>query len=137
MEDYSVSHDDKQVAFSLKDQNGVSHVWLSPTDHRSSPRELASAAGQDSPRFLPNGDLLLRSTEDGQNFLYRISQDGTQRRKITPDPILDLRSASSGRPLGGGINQAKQRKRLHTRTGDPPSRGRQRLPLTARHRLPG
>jgi len=94
MEDYSVSHDDKQVAFSLKDQNGVSHVWLSPTDHRSSPRELASAAGQDSPRFLPNGDLLLRSTEDGQNFLYRISQDGTQRRKITPDPILDLRSAS-------------------------------------------
>jgi len=94
MEDYSVSHDDKQVAFSLKDQNGVSHVWLSPTDHRSSPRELASAAGQDSPRFLPNGDLVLRSTEDGQNFLYRISQDGTQRRKITPDPILDLRSAS-------------------------------------------
>ena len=94
MEDYSVSHDDKQVAFSLKDQNGISHVWLSPTDHRTSPRELASAAGQDSPRFLPNGDLLLRATEDGKNFLYRVSQDGTQRRKITPDPILDVISVS-------------------------------------------
>jgi len=94
MEDYSVSHDDKQVAFSLKDQNGISHVWLSPTDHRSSPRELAFAAGQDSPRFLPNGDLVLRSTENGQNFLYRVSQDGTQRRKITPDPILDVSSVS-------------------------------------------
>jgi Tol biopolymer transport system component len=94
MENYSVSHDDKQVAFSLKDQNGISHVWLSPTDHRSSPRELASAGGQDSARFLPNGDLVLRSTEDGKNFLYRVSQDGTQRRKITPDPILDVHSVS-------------------------------------------
>jgi Tol biopolymer transport system component/predicted Ser/Thr protein kinase len=94
MEDYSVSHDDKQVALSLKDQNGISQVWLSPTDHRTSPRELTSSASQDSPRFLPNGDLLLRATEDGKNFLYRVSQDGTQRRKIIPDPILDLFSAS-------------------------------------------
>jgi Tol biopolymer transport system component len=94
MEHYTVSHDDKQVAFSLKDENGVSHVWVSPTDHRTSPRELASAAGPDSPRFLPNGDLVLRATEDGKNFLYRISQDGTQRRKITPDPILDVHAVS-------------------------------------------
>ena len=94
MEDYSVSHDDKQVVFSLKDSNGVSHVWLSPTDHRTSPHELASAAGHDAPHFLPNGDLVLRTTEGGQNFLYRVSQDGAQRRKITPDPILDLFSVS-------------------------------------------
>jgi Tol biopolymer transport system component/predicted Ser/Thr protein kinase len=94
MEYYAVSHDDKQVAFSLKDQNGISHVWLAPTDHRSSPRQLASATSQDSPLFLPNGDLVLRSTEDGQNFLYRTSQDGTERRKIAPEPILDLYSIS-------------------------------------------
>jgi serine/threonine protein kinase/WD40 repeat protein len=94
MEDYSVSHDDKQVAFSLKDSNGVSHVWLSPTDHRTSPRELASVAGYDEPHFLPNGDLVLRTIEGGQNFLYRVSEDGAQRRKITPDPILDLFSVS-------------------------------------------
>jgi eukaryotic-like serine/threonine-protein kinase len=94
MEFYSVSHDGKQVAFSLKDQKGFSRVWLSPTDHRSSPRQLASATSQDSPLFLPDGDLVLRSTEDGQNFLYRTSQDGTERRKITPDPIVDLYSIS-------------------------------------------
>ena len=94
MEFYGVSHDGKQVAFSLKDQKGFSRVWLSPTDHRSSPRQLASATSQDSPLFLPNGDLVLRSTEDGQNFLYRTSQDGTERRKITPDPIVDLYSIS-------------------------------------------
>jgi hypothetical protein len=94
MEFYAVSHDDKQVAFSLKDQNGISHVWLAPTDHRSSPRQLASATSQDSPLFLPNGDLVLRSTENGQNFLYRTSQDGTERRKIAPEPILDVYSVS-------------------------------------------
>jgi eukaryotic-like serine/threonine-protein kinase len=94
MEYYAVSHDGKQVAFSIKDQNGISHLWLSPTDHRSSPRQLASATSQDSPLSLPNGDLLLRSTEDGQNFLYRTSQDGTERRKIAPDPILDVFSTS-------------------------------------------
>jgi serine/threonine protein kinase/Tol biopolymer transport system component len=94
MEFYSVSHDGKQVAFSLKDQKGFSRVWLSPTDHRSSPRQLASATSQDSPLFLPNGDLVLRSTEDGQNFLYRTSQDGTARRKITPGQILDMGSTS-------------------------------------------
>jgi len=94
MEYYDVSHDGKQVAFSLKDQNGVSHIWLTATDHQSSPRELASTTSQDLPSFLPNGDLVLRSTENGQNFLYRISQDGNQRQKIIPDPILDLGSIS-------------------------------------------
>jgi eukaryotic-like serine/threonine-protein kinase len=94
VKDYDVSHDGKQVSFSVRDQNGVSHVWLSPTDHRSSPRQLASATSEDSPLFLPTGELVLRSTEDGLNFLYRTNQDGTERRRVTPDPILDLNSIS-------------------------------------------
>ncbi|HEX3352624.1 MAG TPA: protein kinase [Terriglobales bacterium] len=94
MEFYSVSHDGKQVAFSVKDQKSFSRVWFSPTDHRSSPHQLASATSQDSPFFLPNGDLLLRSTEDGQNFMYRTRQDGTDRRKITPDQIINVDAIS-------------------------------------------
>jgi Tol biopolymer transport system component len=94
LEFYDVSHDGKQVAFSMKDQSGISHVWLAPTDHRSSPRQLASVTSQDTPRFLPNGDLVLRSTEGEQNFIYRIRSDGSERRKISPDPILDLHSVS-------------------------------------------
>jgi len=91
---YSLSHDDKQVAFSLKDQNGVSHVWIASTEHRSSPRELMSPTSQDSPLFLPNGDLLLRSWEGGQNFLYRTTQNGSDRRKVIQDSILDIFSVS-------------------------------------------
>jgi hypothetical protein len=55
---------------------------------------LASATCQDSAWFLPNGDLALRSIEGSQNFLYRISPDGTRRQKIIADPILDLISVS-------------------------------------------
>jgi Tol biopolymer transport system component len=94
MENYDVSHDGKQVAFSLRDQQGISHMWLAPTDHRSSPHELASATSQDSPLFLPDGDLVLRSTEGGQNFAYRTSQDGTNRQKVIPEPVLELGSVS-------------------------------------------
>jgi serine/threonine protein kinase/Tol biopolymer transport system component len=91
---YSISHDDKLIAFSMKDQNGVSHVWIASTEHRSSPRELMSPNSQDSPFFLPNGDLLLRSSDGGQNFLYRSTQDGAERRKVIPDSILDIFSVS-------------------------------------------
>jgi Tol biopolymer transport system component len=91
---YSLSHDGKTVAISVKDQDGVPHLWLAPLDHRSSPRLLASATGQDSAWFLPDGDLVLRSIEGSQNFLYRTSPDGTRRQKLIPDPILDLISVS-------------------------------------------
>ena len=91
---YSVSHDGKQVAFSMTDQQGISHLWLSPTDHRSSPRELMSPSSQDHPVILPNGDLVFHSREDGQRFIYRSKQDGTERRKIVPDPIIEAFSIS-------------------------------------------
>jgi Tol biopolymer transport system component len=91
---YSLSHDGKTVAISVKDQDGVPHLWLVPVDHRSSPRLLASATGQDSAWFLPDGDLVLRSLEGSQNFLYRTSLDGTRRQKLIADPILDLISIS-------------------------------------------
>jgi len=92
--DYSVSSDDKQIVFAMKDQNGISHLWLATTNHRSSPRQLPSAANEDSPAFLSNGDLIFRGTEDGLNFLYRMKSDGTSRRKISPDPILDFQALS-------------------------------------------
>ena len=91
---YALSHDGKTVALSIKNDAGVGQIWLAPVDHRSSPRLLVSPSSQDSPGFLPNGDLVLRSIEGSQNFLYRTAPDGTGRRKVTPDPILDLISIS-------------------------------------------
>jgi len=91
VEDFSISHDGTQVAFAMKDRNSVAHLWIAPTNHRSSPRQISSSeASEESPSFLPNDALLFRAVEDGVNFLYRMKSDGTDRHKIIPDPILDF-----------------------------------------------
>jgi serine/threonine protein kinase len=94
MQDYSVSADGKEVAFSMKDQSGHSNIWVAPTSRRSSPVRISSAAVEDSPFFLPDGDLLFRAIEGGSNFLYRMKTDGSARQKITPQRIMDVNSVS-------------------------------------------
>jgi eukaryotic-like serine/threonine-protein kinase len=91
---YSISRDGKEVAFAMKDQSGHSNLWIAPTSRRSSPVRISSAAVEDSPFFLPDGDLIFRAIEDGSNFLYRMKTDGTGRRKITSERILDIESVS-------------------------------------------
>ena len=91
---YSVSPDGKEVAFSMKDEGGHTNLWIAPTSRRSSPVRIPSAAVEDVPFFLPNGDLIFRAIEGGSSFLYRMKTDGTGRRKITSERILDIASVS-------------------------------------------
>jgi eukaryotic-like serine/threonine-protein kinase len=69
-------------------------VWVAPTDHRSAPHSITSAGNEDSPHFLPDGDLLLRVSEGSTNYLYRLRADGTNRRKTGPAHILDFSGVS-------------------------------------------
>jgi serine/threonine protein kinase len=108
LEDYAISHDGKQVALSLKDSNGGAQLWVAPTDHRSSPRLLVSATGLDSPWFLPDGDLVVRSIEGSQNFLERVGPDGSRRQRVVADPILELISVSpDGRWAVVGVKDSR------------------------------
>jgi eukaryotic-like serine/threonine-protein kinase len=91
---YSVSRDGKEVAFAMKDQSGHTNLWIASTSRRSSPLHISSEAVEDSPFFLPNGDLIFRAIEGGSNFLYRMKTDGTGRRKIASERILDVTSVS-------------------------------------------
>jgi hypothetical protein len=91
---YAVSKDGKQIAFAKKDEHDVSHLWLATTDHRSSPRQVPSTANEDFPFFLPQGDVIFRSIENGRNFLYRMRPDGSGRQKIDPEPIFDFIATS-------------------------------------------
>jgi eukaryotic-like serine/threonine-protein kinase len=92
MDEYSVSLDGKQVAFSTADPGGFPSLWVAPTDHRSSPHHIVSPVVEDRPYFLPNGDLLFRADEGGALFLYRMHADGSDRRKICH--IIDFISVS-------------------------------------------
>lgn len=90
MDDYSVSSDGKQVAFAMSDKPGGSSLWIAPTSRRSAPLRISSTLAEDSPNFLPNGDILFRAVEGGSNFIYRMKPDGSGRQKVNPQRILDI-----------------------------------------------
>jgi hypothetical protein len=73
----------------MKDKAGHSSLWVAPTNRRFSPRVLSSTVVEDSPMFLPDGELMVRATEGRLNYLYRMKIDGSQRRRIMQEPILD------------------------------------------------
>ena len=49
---------------------------------------------EDTPFFLPDGDIVFRAIENGSNYLYRVKADGRDRRKVIPKPILELNALS-------------------------------------------
>lgn len=55
---------------------------------------LSSTTVEDSPLFLPDGDIVFRASEGNSNYLYRMKSDGSNRHKIFSGPILDLDSVS-------------------------------------------
>jgi Tol biopolymer transport system component len=94
MNTYSVSRDGKQVAFTANDPAGHPRIWVAPMNRRSSPVRISSTEVEDSPQFLPDGDLVFRAVEGGSNFLYRMKTDGSARSKITGERVLDLYTVS-------------------------------------------
>jgi serine/threonine protein kinase/WD40 repeat protein len=94
MDSYSVSRDGKQLAFGAKDSAGRAGIWVAPMNRRSAPVPISSTQIEDSPHFLPDGDLIFRVVEGGSNFLYRMKVDGTERRKIKAQRVLDLYTVS-------------------------------------------
>lgn len=93
-QEYSISRDGKQVAFSVKEPSGRTNLWIAPTSRRSSPVRISSAAAEDIPFFLPSGDLIFRAIENGSSFVYRMKSDGSGRHKVFSERILDLVSVS-------------------------------------------
>src|SRR5208282_3220612 len=110
MEGYSVSRDGKEIALAVNDKDGRSSLWVAPTSRRSSPTRISPPTSiDDSPFFLPDGDLVFRAIEGDSNFLYRMKVDGTDRRKISSQHIIDAHAISpDGRWLVAGSPRADQ-----------------------------
>jgi eukaryotic-like serine/threonine-protein kinase len=91
---YAVADDGNRVAFVKKDGKGTAHLWMASTDHRTSPQQLPAAENEDSPMFLPNGNLVYRASESGKNYIYTRQPDGSGRKKLLDEAILDLTAVS-------------------------------------------
>jgi len=87
---YSVSRDGKEVAFTMNDERGHSNLWVAPTSRRTPPVRISSPVAEDSPYFLPDGELVFRAIEGGSNYLYRMKTDGSGRQRISQERILDI-----------------------------------------------
>src|SRR5579862_1957028 len=91
---YAVTQDGNRLAFVKRDEKGISHLWLASTDHRTSPEQLASPENEDEPMFLPDGELIYRAAESGKNYIYTRQPNGSGRKKLLEEPILDLTAVS-------------------------------------------
>jgi eukaryotic-like serine/threonine-protein kinase len=91
---YAVTEDGNWVAFLKKDEQGIFHIWTASTDHRTSPQQLPSVESEDSPMFLPNGDLVYRASEGGRNYIYTRQMGGAGRKRLLEQAILDLDAVS-------------------------------------------
>ncbi len=94
VKNYSLSKDEKRVAFAMRDENGISHVWVAPTDHLGSLQKLASTENEDSPRWLPDGQLIYRVARGGKNYVYKRSAEGGEGKPVLAEPILEFPAMS-------------------------------------------
>ena len=91
---YAIAKDGETVVIAKQNERGIPRLWVASTNHRTSPRELESTESEDVPFFLPNGDLVYRVVENGQNYLYTRKLDGSGKRKLWAEPILDISAIS-------------------------------------------
>jgi Tol biopolymer transport system component len=95
---YDVSPDGTRIVLAVKPEHGPAEIWLTSRGGADPPRRL-TASGEDQPTFGPAGEILFRQSEDHDNYLFVMNADGSKRRKVTPTPIVELRSMSPDRRL--------------------------------------
>jgi Tol biopolymer transport system component len=92
---YDVSPDGRQVVYETED-HGKSQLWIAPVN-RDSPAQRIASAGENSPRFGPNGEIYFRYSEGTFNYLYRMNRDGSGRAKVFETPVNEFKSISPGK----------------------------------------
>jgi hypothetical protein len=86
--DYDISRNGQEVAFTITDANGDSSIWIASLDRRAAPRKVVDGADQVS--FGVEGELLFRSLDERVNVIGRVRTDGSNRERLTgAGPILD------------------------------------------------
>jgi DNA-binding winged helix-turn-helix (wHTH) protein/Tol biopolymer transport system component len=93
---YDLSPDGTQIVFAVKPEHGAAEIWLTSRGGAYPPRRL-TASGEDEPRFGPAGEILFRQSELHDNYLFVMNADGSERKRVTPIPITEIRSMSPDR----------------------------------------
>jgi eukaryotic-like serine/threonine-protein kinase len=94
--DFAISPDSKWLFYSASGPDHVSRLWLLPMDHRLPPRQLnpTGTSSESETVFGPGDALFFLSEENGSRLVYTMNRDGTDRRKVLADPVIDVMSVS-------------------------------------------
>ncbi len=87
---YDISPDGGDVAFSARTPDGAQDLWVMPVDRHSPPRRISDARGN-WPLFGPNGLIYFVGTNGS---VFEIRQDGTGRRRLLEQPVLEIKGIS-------------------------------------------
>jgi Tol biopolymer transport system component len=86
---YAVSRDDKLVVYWAAETG----IRLAALDRGFPPRQLAPGGGRYL-RFATSGDVFFGENDGQSSYLYRMKQDGSERRRVLADPIVELFATS-------------------------------------------
>jgi len=120
---YSISPDEREVAFTTVTPEGMSEIWIAVLDRSGPPRRLVQ--GGDEVAFGGPSDLYYRSLEDKANFLMRIRKDASHRQRVIESPVLNLLDVSPDgewaavRVSGTGVNATPVMLAVPLRGGTP------------------
>jgi Tol biopolymer transport system component len=94
MEHYSIAQDGKHVVCVSIDEDGRSEVWLATLDNSAAPRRLAVFDVVVRAMIDPQGGVFFVGGERGSLFLYHLETDGSDLRKVLPQPMMFLYAVS-------------------------------------------
>ena len=89
MLEFDISDDAEEVVYSAQPPGKPSQLWVGTLD-RSSPPQLISASGEDSPHFGPDGRIVFRSFDGTNHYLEQMNRDGSGRSRVVPYPIGNI-----------------------------------------------
>ena len=120
---YNLSSDGKRVVFVASAEPEGTAVWLATVDGRIPPRRL-TPLGALAAYFGAPGEVVIASMEKMRSFIYRVKEDGTDLRRISPSPMFFPFSVSpDGRwvPVAEGPSpDMRNALMVHPADGGPP-----------------
>ena len=95
---FDLSPDNKHIVLEVEAADGKTQLWLGALDRRSAPQRIEVPGTVDEARFLSDHELMARTLEaDGNHYIERMRLDGSERRRVFPNPIADTDGISPDR----------------------------------------
>ena len=93
IDDYDISNDGQEAVLLVQPPGQSSELWLARLGRTSPPQRIA-AAGEASPHFGPDDEILFRLSEGGAFYVARMNKDGSARAKLAQYSISTVTGLS-------------------------------------------